>query len=235
MAKYITILSAFLFLPPALSADIGLLIEGPAEPDGGNPPVYVTEELSWDSGKKSYSICWYDYSNHWLAVDFDASEISATPLITKARFFTRDDWPNEGYDGFEVAILSWSDEHNEPDSPESIIWPETGEAQMFVPGGLPHGDVWADIQVNWICPSYRFVVAVNQYYDEPDCDPLALDDNKQPSGHSWMYVTNEWGPYDPSSLNIDYANLMIRAVVQDMGMEHTFAPASFGHIKALYR
>jgi hypothetical protein len=230
MAKYITIISAFLFLPPALSADIGLRIEGPAEPDGGNPPVYVTEELSWDTGKKSYSICWYESSNHWLAVDFDASEVSATPIITKVRFFTRDDWPNEGYDGFKVAIYSWSD-----DGPGSIIWPEIGEPQLFVPGGLPHGDVWADMQVNWVCSDYRFVVAVNQYYDEPDCDPLALDDNKQPSGHSWMYVTNEWGPYDPSSLNIDYANLMIRAVVQDMGMEHTFAPVSFGHIKALYR
>jgi len=230
MAKYVTIISAFLFLPAALSADIGLRIEGPAEPDDGNPHVYVTEELSWDSGQKSYSICWYESSNRWLAVDFDASEISATPIITKVRFFTRDDWPNEGYDGFGVAIFSWFN-----DEPGDIIWPETGDAQDFVPGGLPHGDVWADMQVNWLCNNPRFVIAVNQYYDEPDCDPLALDDNETPTEHSWMYVTKKWEPFDPSSLNIDYANLMIRAVVQDMGTEHAFATASFGQIKALYQ
>jgi hypothetical protein len=233
MFRYITISFAFLLLATPLSADIGLRIEGPAETDGGNAPVYVTEELSWDSGQKSYSICWYESRNHWLAVDFDASEVSTTPIIAKARFFTRDDWPNEGYEGFEVAIFPWSDD--KPGDISDIIWPETGEPQLFVPGGLPHGDVWADMPVNWVCNDPRFVVAVNQYYDEPDCDPLALDDNETPTGHSWMYVTKEWEPFDPSSLNIDYENLMIRAVVQDMGMEHAFTPVSFGLIKALYQ
>jgi len=232
MAKYVYFLSAFLFFAAALSADVGLRIDGPADPGDGNPPVYVTEELSWDNGVKSHSICWYESSNRLLAVDFDASEVSAAPVITKARFFTRDDWPNEGYDGFEVAIYSWS---NDDDQPGSIIWPETGEAQLFVPGGLPHGDVWADMQINWTCPSHRFVIAVNQYYDEPDCDPLALDDNKIPSGHSWMFVNNKWDLFDPSSLNFDYANLMIRAFVQDMGTKQTFTPASFGRIKVLYQ
>ncbi|UCE27461.1 MAG: hypothetical protein JSW52_01535 [Candidatus Coatesbacteria bacterium] len=231
MTKYVSIITAFLFFPAALSADFGLRIDGPADTGGGNPPVYVTQELGWDSGIKSYSICWYDPTNRWLAVDFDASDVTTTPVITKARFFTRDDWPNEGYDGFKVAIYSWSN-----DEPGTIIWPEDDdEGQLFVPGGLPHGDVWADMQINWTYSDPRFVVAVNQYYDEPDCDPLALDDNDVPSEHSWMFVNNDWDLFDPSSLNIDYANLMIRAVVQDMGTEHTFTPASFGQIKALYK
>jgi hypothetical protein len=219
----------FFLLTTATTAGSPFLAEGPAE-TADNPSVYVSEELKWDNDRKSYSLCWYEGRNHWLAVDFDASEISAMPVITKIRFYTRDDWPNEGYDGFYVAIFSWVDE-----GPGTIIWPEDGDEYFFEPAGLPHGDVWADLQVNWMCPDYRFVVAVNQYYDEPDCDPLALDDNPKPSGHSWMYVNNAWSKFDPSSLNIDYANLKIRAVVQDSGVEHSMTPASIGRIKTLYR
>lgn len=236
MGKYLICGVAFLMAYGSVNADTLFSLDGPAE-SVGDVPVFVTDELSWDSGRRSYSLCWYEGRENWLAVDFDASEISPTPYITKIRFFTRDDWPNEGYDGFKVAIFPFEDD--EPGSIKNPIWPENGEPQLFEPTGLPHGDVWADIQVGWTSPSSLFVIGVNQYYDEPDCDPLALDDNITPSGHNWMYVNNAWAPFDPSSLNIEYENIMIRVEVQGSGTgsttEQAIAPASLGKIKTLFR
>jgi hypothetical protein len=232
MEKYVIRVISLLFISASVPAGTVFLLDGPAD-SADQFPVFVTDELMWDSGRRSYSLCWYEGRDNWLAVDFDASEISTTPVITKIRVYTRDDWPNEGYDGFKVAIFPFEDD--EPGPVESPIWPENGEPHLFEPTGLPHGDVWADIQVGWTSPSYLFVVAINQYYDEPNCDPLALDDEVMPSEHNWMCINKSWEPFDPSSLNIEYENIMIRVEVQGSGTEHSITPASLGRIKTLYR
>ncbi len=226
-------LSSFFFISVSVSPAPVFLADGPAEP-GTDIPLYVAQELKWDNGIRGYSICWYDGRDNWLGVDFDASSVSATPKIIKIKVFTRDDWPNDRYDGFYVAIYSWVN-----DAPGSIIWPTDGSAEYFKPEGLPHGDVWAELTVGWVCSSPRFVVAVNQFYDEPNCDPLALDTYLTPSGHNWMCYKGTWSPFDPSSLNIDNENLMIRVVVDESGSAAGFdgsrTPASVGRIKALFQ
>lgn len=218
------------FLAVTAAATGTFLFDGPTETESGWGTDEAVE-LKWDNGFRSYSLCWYEGLDNWLAVDFDTSEVSPTPYVHRVRIFTRDDWPNEGYDGFYVALYSWENE-----APGEIIWPTDGAAYFFEPVGLPHGDVWVDVPVKWTAPNNRLVAAVNQYYDEPNCDPLALDTNPIPSGHSWMYYNAVWTPFDSTSLNIPNENLMIRLVVDESTSSPAanLKPESFGKIKSLY-
>jgi hypothetical protein len=71
---------------------------------------------------------------------------------------------------------------------------------------------------------------MEQYYDYPECDCFATDDNPTASGHSWQYVEDTWAHYGG---NYGYKNIMLRVVVDSATVELT--PTSLGRVKALYR
>lgn len=181
-------------------------------------------ELAWDNGTRQWSIAWYTGRGSWVGNDFDLSTISAYRAIEKIRFYSRDNWPNTQWDGFRVGIYNFSS------VPGSLLWPTAGGGYFFRPSGLS-GHIWVDIGIGWTCPSTAFVVAVEQYYNYPNCDPYALDSNTAFLRHSWQYYQGAWSPLEVSSVP-QWRNLMLRAVVDNSTLG--IAPESLGRVKALY-
>ena len=92
-----------------------------------------------------------------------------------------------------------------------------------------HG--WKCVSVDWVLPggTTNFLAAMEQYYNYPDCDPYAVDNNDTFLGRSWQYYQGIWRPVEGT---LNYHNLMLRVVVGD----EMFAvkPTSLGRVKALY-
>ena len=185
-----------------------------------------TLELKWDNGNRRWSWSWYTGAGYWVGNDFNISTLSGYRAIRKMKFYTRDDWPNRGWDGFRVAFFDF------PGSvPGSRLWPTSGSGYFFKPSGL-HGHVWVEINICWTCPSTAFVAAVEQFYNHPNSDPYAVDSNTTFLRHSWQYIGSQWRPaefYYPYDL---YRNVMLRVVVDNETV--AVAPASLGRVKALY-
>jgi hypothetical protein len=77
------------------------------------------------------------------------------------------------------------------------------------------------------------LAAQEQFYNYPNCDPFALDNNTTFRGHSWQYYEGSWAPYERSTDPV-YRNLMIRVWVEPGQEFHGVAPSSIGRVKALY-
>ncbi len=183
-------------------------------------------ELSWDNGTPRWSIAWYTGAGSWVGNDFDLSTISAYRAVEKVRFYSRDNWPNAGWDGFRVGFYDFKGT-----IPGSMLWPTSGTGYFFKPSGL-QSPAWVDIRIGWTCPTTAFVAAVEQYYNYPNCDPFALDSNRSFLGHSWEYYQGRWSLYEGSSSTAPYRNIMVRAVVDNSTL--AVAPTSLGRVKALY-
>jgi hypothetical protein len=117
--------------------------------------------------------------------------------------------------------------------PGSRLWPTSGGGYFWRPSGGINAHIWVEFDVNWVCPSVKFLAAQEQFYNYPRCDPFSLDNNTSFQGHSWSYYGGQWTPYERSS-DPYYRNLMIRVWVET-GIEYPgVEPSSVGRVKALY-
>ncbi|MEE9457784.1 MAG: hypothetical protein V3W11_11625 [bacterium] len=231
--KYLAFIVAFAFMTtPAWAAD--------AVADGGSsgapafaapvPNDQSTLELVWDSGTRSWSIAWYTGSDTWVGNDFDASTLKTSyAKILKYKYYTRGAWPNQVWDGMRFAFYSFKG-----GVPGSMLWPTSGNPYFFKPSGGIQAHIWVEFNVDWTCPSVKFVAAQEQFYNYPNCDPFSVDNNTTFVGHSWKYEGGSWAPYIAGGVSEPYRNLMIRIWVETGQEFPGVAPSSIGRVKALY-
>jgi hypothetical protein len=185
-----------------------------------------TLELKWDNGTRRWSWSWYTGIDHWVGNDFDLSTLSGYTAVEKFKLYTRDDWPNVGWDGFHVAVFDFGG-----GVPGARLWPTSGYGYFFKPSGL-HGHVWVEVNIGWTCPVTAFVAAMEQWYNNPDCDPYTVDDNTVFLGHSWHRTWSVWEPVSFSPPYDPYRNVMLRVIVSDEAVN--VSPTSVGRVKALF-
>ena len=186
----------------------------------GSAGYDATKELKWDSGYAKWWLCWVRGRDAWVGNDFDISTISTYRGIKFISIFSTGTWPNNGWDGFRIAVYKVSS-----GLPGSLLW-----GPKLVVGSGSYG--WKDFSVNWALPGgvNAFLVGQEQYRDNPNCDPFCIDDNAAFRGHSWMNTTGRWQAFY-SDKTAPYRNVMIRVTVDD-ALE--VAPTSLGRVKALY-
>jgi hypothetical protein len=197
-------------------------IDGPATPAKYVGAAADAEmELAWDNGTRQWSISWYTGVGSWVGNDFDLSTLTSYRAIEKIRFYSRDTWPNNQWDGCRIGVYAFSS------VPGSLLWGPT----FCIGSGTGH--TWCDFTVGWTLPAGMdsFVAAVEQYYNYPDCDPFGLDINPTFVGRSWEHYRGEWSPLS-TSVN-PYRNLMLRVVVVNEKLN--VIPSSLGRVKATYR
>lgn len=210
----------------AWAADVVVEETPDAGPVAASPTFDGTLELKWDNGTRRWSWAWYTGAGCWAANDFDLSTISTYRTVKKMKFYTRDDWPNGRWDGIRVAFFDFRGS-----IPGSKLWPTAAGGYFFRPSGL-HGHVWVEINVGWTCPTTAFVAAEEQFYNYPNCDPYAVDNNPTFLRHSWHYYQGTWEYVSLPAQYGPYYNVMIRVVVNDETVNVT--PTSLGRVKALY-
>jgi hypothetical protein len=216
----IFIIAAALAAAAAFAADY--VVErppaGPAQPLGPEEDGVV--ELRWDSGTRSYLMCFYTGAGTWLVNDFDLSQIPEHTRVTRLLVYTSPAWPNTTWDGFRIGIYGFSGT-----TPTSLLW-----GPKFVKPGLT-GAGWANLSVAWTLPAaqLRFAAGLEQYYNYPQCEAHTIDNNPTFRQHSWLYYGGSWSPYTNS---VGYRNLMIRVRVSDV--YSGLLPSSIGRVKALY-
>jgi hypothetical protein len=145
--------------------------------------------------------------------------------ILKFKFYTRDNWPNQAWDGFRLGFFNYAG-----GIPGSQIWPTSGGGYFFKPSGA-NGHVWVECDINWTCPTNKFVASEEQFYNWPNCDPFSLDNNTTRVGHAWEYYGGSWAPHQGYE---GYYNLMIRVWVETGQEFPGVSPSSIGRVKALY-
>lgn len=186
-----------------------------------------THELKWDIGTRRWSLAWFTGLDTWVGNDFDISTISSYKAISKFRIYTRGAWPNGRWDGVRLAIYNFST------VPGSMLWPTAGGGYFFKPSAPIQGHIWVECDINWTCPSVKFLAAQEQFYNYPNCDVFELDNSTVFKGHSWQYYQGSWDPYKSSNPPVaPYRNIMIRIVVNNETVN--VAPTSLGRVKALY-
>jgi hypothetical protein len=220
--------------PTARAADVVVDGGGTASPPAhiGVPTSYdqSTLELQWDKGTRRWSVTWHTGAGSWVGNDFDTSTLKTGHVkVLKFKMYTRDDWPNQTWDGFRIGFYNFAG-----GVPGSQLWPTGGGGYFFKPSGAG-GHVWVECNVNWTCPAVRFVAGEDQFYNYPNCDPWSVDTNGSFLEHSWSYYGGSWGPLSGANVVISpYYNLMIRVRVET---GHTFPgiePSSIGRVKAFY-
>jgi hypothetical protein len=194
------------------------------EPLAGSAQVSCPEEdgvveLRWDTGTRSYLVCEGYGAGKWFANDFDLRQFPDYTRVTRLLVYSGPSWPNARWDGFRIGIFSFNGS-----VPGSLLW-----GPKFVRGGLTSPG-WANFTVAWTLPptQSRFAAGFEQYYDYPECDPHAVDNNRTPLRHSWSYY-GRWGGYWNST---GYYNLMIRVRVSNAYAN--LMPTTVGRIKALF-
>jgi len=169
----------------AWGADVavdGGVTNGP--PTLAGPPSLdqSTLELAWDNGTRRWSIAWYTGAGAWAGNDFDISTLKTSYVkILKFKMYTRDNWPNQGWDGFRIGFYSFGG-----GIPGSMLWPTGGSGYFFKPSSGT-GHVWVECDIDWTCPSVKFVACEEQFYNYPTCEEFSLDNNTSALGHSWEY------------------------------------------------
>ncbi len=198
---------------------------GLTEPAPLNP---ATMELVWDNGTRRWSIAWYTGADSWVGNDFDVSTLkTAYAKILKYKYYTRGNWPNEGWDGMRFAFYAFRG-----GVPGSMLWPTGGSPYFFKPTGGIQAHIWVEFDIGWTCPSVKFLAAQEQFYNWPTCDPFAVDDDTTFRGHSWEYYGGQWSPLSTSA--DPYRNLMVRVWIEPGQEFPGVAPSSIGRVKALY-
>jgi hypothetical protein len=185
------------------------------------------QELGYDNGSRALQLAWYTGAGFWVGNDFDVSTLKTTHnVLCEMKYFTSPYWPNNGYDGFRIAVFDFS-----TGLPGARLWPE-GQAGRYVkPTG---GEGFKTFWVNYYLKTKKFVAAVEQYYDYPNCDPYYCDSNPTFLAHSWQKEGEK--PWEPL-VGLDpypYRNLMLRVIVYVGYSEIGVTPTSLGRVKALY-
>lgn len=227
MPESLKFAAAALILAATVAGGYDHVVErAPAGPSAIAPrEVDGSFELAWDSGNPSWLITWRSGGGTWVGNDFDVSTVKTYPYIRKVRLYSTPSWPNGSWDGFYLAVYSFAGS-----VPGSMMWPTGGRGRFVTGTTSAYG--WQDFTVNWALPSgvRRFVAAVEQFFNYPNCDAHMVDDNASFLDHSWAYYQGNWHPLTNKT---GYYNLMLRVVVDD---EHNPAvePAAVGRIKAFY-
>jgi hypothetical protein len=185
-------------------------------------PAYDTEfELKWDDGRPNWLMSWYTGAGSWVGNDFDISTLHVDWWIKTIKVMSGADWPNGRWDGFRLGVFTFSG-----GLPGSRL-----HGPRFVRGSGT-GFTWCRFNFGmweWsLGENKRFVVAAEQYYNHPNCDPYILDGNRTFQGHSWQCQSEKW---EPLVGYWGYRNLMLRVVISDL---MAVAPTSLGRVKALY-
>jgi len=205
----------------AWAADMVVEKAPPATTIEGSPNYDGTFELKWDTGRASWFIVWITGAGVWVANDFDISTVKTYPYIKSMRLYSGPAWPNGSWDGFRLGVYSFTG-----GVPGSLIW-----GPKFATG-TSTAWAWNDFSVDWLLPSgvKKFLPAMDQFYNYPNCDPHAVDSVMGNRGHSWMYSGGTWRPLTNDT---GYYNLMLRVVMDN---EHNpgVTPTSVGRVKALY-
>jgi hypothetical protein len=189
-----------------------------------------TLELKWDNGTRKWSLAWYTGAGWVLGNDFDVSTLKTSYVkVSKYKYYTRGAWPNQGWDGMRFAIYNFGG-----GVPGSMLWPTGGSGYFFKPNAGIEGHIWVEFDINWVCPSLKFLPSQEQFYNYPHCDPWSVDTNTTFMGHSWLYSSGTWQPYEVSGVSAPYRNLMIRVWVETGQEFPGIAPSSLGRLKALY-
>ena len=189
-------------------------------------------ELFWDSGARSWSLAWYTGADTWVGNEFDVSTLkTAYAKVLKYKYYTRGAWPNMGWDGMRFGFYSFRG-----GVPGSMLWPTSGNPHFFKPSNPDvNSHIWVEFNIDWTCPSVKFIAAQEQFYNNPTCDPFAVDNNTTFVGHSWLYSTGAWQPYTASAgPSLPYRNVMVRIWVEPGQEFPGVAPSSIGRVKALY-
>ncbi len=220
--KSVVIIFAALVAAAAAAWATDVVVASPA-PAGSRAPADEYDaalELKYDSGTHRYFATWSSGAGTWVGNDFDISAISAFRAITRVRVYSRPDWPNARWDGFRIGIYAYVGGR-----PGSLLW----GPKYFKPARRTPG--WCNCPVNWTLPpaNKTFVAAFEQYYNFPNLDPYALDNNPTFEGHSWQYYRGSWRALTGIG---GYRNLMLRVVVNNVTVN--VAPTSVGRVKALY-
>jgi len=177
-------------------------------------------ELSWDTGSVNGATAWYTGAGSWGANDFNISTLAAYNRVASARIYYYPNWPNSILEGNREAVWSFLG-----GTPGSLLWGPT-----YVRGTTAMG--WNTFAVGWTLGAVTaFVMAFEQYYNYPVCDPVLNWSWAGTTGHSWYYYAGAWASFP----QLGYGNypLMIRCTVDDSFSG--VAPASLGRVKALYR
>jgi hypothetical protein len=218
----------------ASAADMAVLDGGgagdPAAWGGPSALPGPTAELLWDNGTRRWSYAWYTGTGWSVGNDFNTATLVGRTnkvKILKFKMLTRADWPNTSWDGFRISFWSFAG-----GSPGSKLWP-TGSSGYFFKPSAGAGHVWVECDINWTCPNSSFVAAEEQYYNWPNCDAFAVDNNMTFLYHSWMNQGGSAWAYFNATTDPLYRNLMIRVIV-DTNANPGVAPTSIGRIKALY-
>jgi hypothetical protein len=188
-------------------------------------------ELMWDNGTRRWSVAWYTGADAWVGNEFDASTLKTSyAKILKYKYYTRGAWPNEGWDGMRFAFYAFRG-----GVPGSMLWPTSGSGYFFKPSAGIEAHIWVEFNINWTCPSVKFVAAQEQFYNWPTCDPFSVDINPNDLHHSWQYYLGQWSPLELNFEGVGpYRNLMIRVWVEPGQTFPGVEPSSVGRVKALY-
>ncbi|UCH77861.1 MAG: hypothetical protein JSU81_09060 [Candidatus Coatesbacteria bacterium] len=233
MRFWIIITALAVLTAPLWAADF--VVDG--GPYGSSPAVSTpaltdqsTVELKWDNGQRRWSVAWYTGAGYWVGNDFDISTLDTSYVkILKYKYYTRGAWPNQGWEGMRFGIYSFGG-----GVPGSRLWPTSGGGYFWKVNAGINAHIWAEFDINWTCPSVKFLPAQEQFYNYPQCDPFSLDNNTSFVGHSWEYSQGTWKPFPEYSNLVPYRNLMIRVWVET-GVEYPgVEPSSLGRVKALY-
>ncbi len=177
----------------------------------------ATVELKWDSGTVSMYLYQTVGENLWLGNDFDIATISTYSHLRTVRLNAS---ANPGpWNGARLGVYAFAG-----GAPGSLLWGPT----LVV--GTKEG--WNDFNIGWTLPKgvTSFLAAVEQYYDYPNNDSIAVDDVRTPTGHTWIYFYTFWRKFNSPS---GYSNVMVRVVMDDEH-PHAVVPMSLGRVKALY-
>jgi hypothetical protein len=233
MRKFVLAITAALLAGGAVwAADVAVDGGGSYVGPGLTKPAPLnpaTMELMWDNGLRRWSIAWYTGGDAWVGNDFDVSTLKTSyAKILKYKYYTRGAWPNQGWDGMRFAFYALKG-----GVPGSMLWPTGGSPYFFKPSGGIQAHIWVEFNVDWTCPSVKFVAAQEQFYNWPTCDPFSVDNNTTFAGHSWEYYGGSWSPFQNESTP-EYRNLMIRVWIEPGQTFPGVSPSSIGRVKALY-
>lgn len=213
------ILGAALLIAAAVpAADVATDVATGAYVAPAAPYTDAILELRWDTGTASWSHCSYTGSGQWVGVDFSIATLTAYRDIASMRMYCRISWPNAIWEGGREAVFAFAG-----GTPGSMLWGPTWIRAT--------ANGFNNFAVGWVLPAGEtaFVLAWEQYYNYPVCDPYSVDNNAVPAGHSWTCYGGSWSRLSHTH---GYNNLMIRALVNNeiIGV----APASLGRLKAVY-
>ena len=181
-------------------------------------------ELQWANGVLRYAVHFRNGKDTWAGIDFDTSTLKTTKWRLK-RVRANLGWTtNERWDGMRLAIFDMAG-----GKPGKIIWPKSGTPKFVMPYGTPRYICsWCEFPVGCELPLHKFVVALEQFYNHPNCDSFGVGHGRGfAERHTWFkYWNTDW---EITPIGV----WMFRAVVAGP-TNISVAPTSLGRVRALY-